>query len=557
MGDLLIEAGMITPDQLEKALSEQKRTGERLGKVLCRLGYVRERDILEVLEFQLGIPKVVLDDYQPDPEVVRTIPEALARRHMAVPVRKDGNRLLVAMADPLNLNAIDDLKMASGMEIVPAIASEKEILSALGRYFQPGIDEQTFSALEEIRVESAAALDTYDLDETDAGGTDRSPAVQLVNQIITRAVRSRASDIHIEPQENHVLVRYRVDGLLQEALRLPLGIFNSLVSRIKIMGGMDIAEKRLPQDGRFQITLEKRSIDFRVSAIPTVYGEKIVLRILDKANTVLELDQLGFLPQALEQYESLIRSSYGMILITGPTGSGKTTTLYATLNALNTPEKNIITIEDPVEYLLPGINQVRVNPKAGLDFAVGLRAILRQDPDIIMVGEIRDQETADIAVRAATTGHLVFSTLHTNDAAGAVTRLLDMGIEPYLVNSSLLGVVTQRLVRLVCPRCREAYEPKPGDVEYEFFGGERRVFYRGKGCRHCNYTGYQGRTAIHEILVMTDDIRQLVTQKVQVSKIREAAIAGGMVTLRDDGLSKAAIGLTTVQEVLRMTVSGF
>ncbi|MDN5331989.1 MAG: type pilus assembly protein PilB [Tepidanaerobacteraceae bacterium] len=557
LGDLLVESGMITPEQLEKALNEQRRTGERLGKILTRLGYVREKDILEVLEFQLGIPKVVLEDYQLDPEVVRTIPEALARRYMAVPIRKDGNRLLVAMADPLNLNAIDDLRLASGMEIVPAIASEKEIEAALGRFFEPRIDEDAISALEEIKVDVAASWDTYDLDEPAAGGIDRAPVVQLVNQLITKAVRSKASDIHIEPQESHIAIRYRIDGLLREVLRLPPGVLNSLVSRIKIMAGMDIAEKRLPQDGRFQITLERRSVDLRVSTMPTVYGEKIVLRILDKANMLLNLDKLGFLPETLEQYESLIRSSYGMILITGPTGSGKTTTLYATLNALNTPEKNIITIEDPVEYLLPGINQVRVNPKAGLDFARGLRAILRQDPDIIMVGEIRDRETADIAVRAATTGHLVFSTLHTNDAAGAVTRLLDMGIEPFLVNSSLLGVVAQRLVRLVCPQCREPHEPKPGDIEYEFTDEERKIFYRGKGCRQCNYTGYQGRTAIHEILVMTDDIRHLVSQKVHVSKIREAAIAGGMVTLRDDGLSKAAKGLTTVQEVLRVTISGF
>jgi type IV pilus assembly protein PilB len=557
LGDLLVESGMITAEQLEKALNEQRRTGERLGKILTRLGFVREKDILEVLEFQLGIPKVVLEDYQLDSNVVHIVPEALARRYMAIPIKKDGNRLLVAMADPLNLNAIDDLRLATGMEIVPAIASEKEIETAIGRFFEPRIDEAAISALEEIKVDTAASWDTYDLDEPAAGGIDRAPAVQLVNQLLSKAIRAKASDVHIEPQESYVAVRYRIDGLLREVMRLPLGVLNSLVSRIKIMAGMDIAEKRLPQDGRFQITLERRSIDFRVSTMPTVYGEKIVLRILDKANMFLSLDSLGFLPRTLEQYESLIRSSYGMILITGPTGSGKTTTLYATLNTLNTPEKNIITIEDPVEYLLPGINQVRVNPKAGLDFARGLRAILRQDPDIIMVGEIRDRETADIAVRAATTGHLVFSTLHTNDAAGAVTRLLDMGIEPFLVNSSLLGVVAQRLVRLVCPQCRESYEPKPGDIEYEFMDDKRKVFYRGKGCRQCNYTGYQGRTAIHEILVMTDDIRQMVSQKVHVSKIREAAIAGGMVTLRDDGVSKAAQGLTTVQEVLRVTISGF
>jgi type IV pilus assembly protein PilB len=560
LGDLLVEAGMLTPEQLEKALREQKRSGERLGKVLTRLGYVSEKDILEVLEFQLGIPKVVVEDYQLEPEVVRLIPESLARRHMAIPVRRDGNRLLVAMADPLNLTALDDLRLATGLEIIPAIASEREIEAALSRFWQPSLESETLPGLEEMTAADAsvAVRDSFDLDEAAQTGMEGTPAVQLVNRLIAQAVRSRASDIHIEPQEGTVLVRFRVDGLLREVLRLPPGILSSLISRIKIMGGMDIAEKRLPQDGRFQVTLERRSIDLRVSTMPTVYGEKVVLRILDKTNMLLNLDSLGFSHATREQYESLIRSSYGMILITGPTGSGKTTTLYATLNALSSPEKNIITIEDPVEYLLPGINQVRVNPKAGLDFASGLRAILRQDPDIIMVGEIRDRETADIAVRAATTGHLVFSTLHTNDAVGAVTRLLDMGIEPFLVNSSLIGVVAQRLVRLICPRCRELYEPKPDEAAYAFLGESAvKKFYRGRGCQQCNYTGYQGRMAIQEILVMTEEIRTLVSARASATEVKKAAIAGGMVTLREDGLLKASQGLTTVEEVIRVSLSGF
>ncbi|ADL08659.1 GspE/PulE family protein [Thermosediminibacter oceani] len=559
LGDLLVEAGMLTPEQLEKALNEQKRSGERLGKVLTRLGYVSEKDILEVLEFQLGIPKVVVEDYQLEPEVVRLIPERLARRHMAIPVRRDGNRLLVAMADPLNLTALDDLRLATGFEIIPAIASEREIETALSRFWQSFLENQAMAGFEETAADtSAAAWDSFDLDEAAETGIEGAPAVQLVNRLIAQAVRARASDIHIEPQEGSVLVRFRVDGLLREVLRLPPGVLSSLTSRIKIMGGMDIAEKRLPQDGRFQITLERRSIDLRVSTMPTVYGEKVVLRILDKKTMLLTLDKLGFSPATKEQYESLIRSTYGMILITGPTGSGKTTTLYATLNALSSPEKNIITIEDPVEYLLPGINQVQVNPKVGLDFAAGLRAILRQDPDIIMVGEIRDRETADIAVRAATTGHLVFSTLHTNDAAGAVTRLLDMGVEPFLVNSSLIGVVAQRLVRLICPQCREPYEPAPGDAAYAFLGENiDKKFYRGRGCRQCNYTGYQGRTAIQEILVMTDEIRSLVAAKAPVTEIKKAAVAGGMVTLREDGLLKAGQGLTTVEEVIRVSMGEF
>lgn len=559
LGDLLVEAGMITRDQLEQALKEQRRSGERLGKVLTRLGLVTEKDILEALEFQLGIPKVVLQDYNLDQEVVKLIPEALARRHLAIPIRRDGNRLLVAMADPLNLTALDDLRLATGLEIMPAIASEREIEAALSRFWQGAGVTQALAEVEEMAA-TAAALpprDAFDLD-VNREGMDNAPAVRLVNRIILQAVHSRASDIHIEPQEKDIRVRFRVDGLLRDVLHLPTGILNTLVSRIKIMGGMDIAEKRLPQDGRFQVTVERRSIDLRVSTMPTVYGEKVVLRILDKSTMLLPLDGLGFLPATRQIYETLIRSAYGMILITGPTGSGKTTTLYATLNALSSPEKNIITIEDPVEYLLPGINQVRVNLKAGLDFASGLRAILRQDPDIIMVGEIRDRETADIAVRAATTGHLVFSTLHTNDAAGAVTRLLDMGVEPFLVNSSLIGVVAQRLARLICHNCRETYQPGPEDPAYTFIQDRQRLtFYRGRGCPQCNYTGYQGRTAIQEVLVMTEDIRALVAEKAPSHEIKKAAVAAGMVTLREDGLEKASQGLTTIEEVMRVTLGGF
>ncbi|HBT46826.1 MAG TPA: type II secretion system protein GspE [Peptococcaceae bacterium] len=560
LGDLLVEAGMITREQLEQALKEQRRSGERLGKILTRLGLVTEKDILEVLEFQLGIPKVVLQDYNLDPEVVRLVPEALARRHLAIPIRRDGNRLLVAMADPLNLTALDDLRLATGLEIMPAIASEREIEAALSRFWQGAGVTQALAEVEEMAA-TAAALpprDAFDLDEVNRAGMDNAPAVRLVNRIILQAVHSRASDIHIEPQEKDIRVRFRVDGLLRDVLHLPTGILNTLVSRIKIMGGMDIAERRLPQDGRFQVTVERRSIDLRVSTMPTVYGEKVVLRILDKSTMLLPLDGLGFLPASRQIYETLIRSAYGMILITGPTGSGKTTTLYATLNALSSPEKNIITIEDPVEYLLPGINQVRVNPKAGLDFASGLRAILRQDPDIIMVGEIRDRETADIAVRAATTGHLVFSTLHTNDAAGAVTRLLDMGVEPFLVNSSLIGVVAQRLARLICHNCRETYQPGPEDPAYTFIQDRQGLtFYRGRGCPQCNYTGYRGRTAIQEVLVMTEDIRALVAEKAPSHEIKKAAVAAGMVTLREDGLEKASQGLTTIEEVMRVTLGGF
>lgn len=542
--DLLIEAGMITPAQLGQALQEQKRSGERLGKVLTRLGFITEASILEVLEFQLGISKVVLADYQLDPEVVRLVPEGLMRRYQAIPIRLEGNRLLVAMTDPLNLLALDDLRLATGKEIMPAIAAEREIEEALSRFWQ----KETAAGISEA---VAAAV----LEAPGSGGTEGAPAVRLVNNFIQQAIQMRASDIHIEPQEGEVRVRLRVDGLLRELTRLPLGVLSSLISRIKIIAGMDIAEKRLPQDGRFQFTLGKRSVDLRVSSLPTVYGEKVVLRLLDQEAMLLSLDELGFLPAIKERFESLIRSSYGMLLITGPTGSGKTTTLYATLNILSSPEKNIITIEDPVEYLLPGINQVRVNPKAGLTFASGLRSILRQDPDIIMVGEIRDRETTDIAVRAATTGHLVFSTLHTNDAAGAVTRLLDMGVESYLVNSSLIGVVAQRLVRRLCPHCREIYRPEPGSLEKTWLPAVEELW-RGRGCQRCNFTGYTGRTAIQEVLVMNEELRGLVTAKTPAMSLKDAAVAAGMVPLIEDGLEKVRQGITTVSEVLRVSLGG-
>lgn len=383
---------------------------------------------------------------------------------------------------------------------------------------------------------------------------EEAPVVRLVNRIIQQAIQARASDIHIEPQGDEVRVRLRVDGLLRELQRLPIGHLSSLISRIKIMAAMDIAEKRLPQDGRFQFTTGRHRVDLRVSTLPTVFGEKAVIRLLDQKAMLLSLDELGFLPPIKEQFKNLIASSYGMQLITGPTGSGKTTTLYAALNALNSPQKNIVTIEDPVEYLLPGTNQVRVNPKAGLTFASGLRSILRQDPDIIMVGEIRDQETADIAVRAAITGHLVFSTLHTNDAAGAITRLLDMGIEPYLVNSSIIGVVAQRLVRKICPYCRESYRPESRSLE-RLWLPDTVELWRGRGCDYCHNTGFAGRTGIHEVLVMNQDLRELVAAKAPSRAIKEKAMAAGMVPLLEDGLLKARQGLTTVAEVLRVTTS--
>ncbi|NPV28505.1 MAG: type II secretion system ATPase GspE [Firmicutes bacterium] len=549
LGDILVEYNLITPAQLEEALKVQRETGERLGEVLVRLGYVSEDDILEVLEYQLGIPRVSLADKPLSPDLVRSLPESLIRRHKVLPLRKEGSTLTVAVADPLNVVALDDLRFATGLEINPVIARRREIEEALERCLAApemgrAIQELAMGMPEEearpARTEEAAA--------------EEAPVVRLVNSLLSRAIAEKASDIHIEPQEQGVRVRYRIDGSLREIMQLPKRVQALVTSRIKIMANLDIAEKRVPQDGRIQLRQDERDIDMRVSTMPTVFGEKIVIRLLDKSSALLNLNQLGFSSQNLARFNALIRSSYGMILVTGPTGSGKTTTLYAVLNELNTSEKNIITIEDPVEYTLPGVNQTGINPKAGLTFATGLRSILRQDPDIIMVGEIRDAETAAIAVRAATTGHLVLSTMHTNDAAGAFARLIDMGVEPFLVASSVLGVVAQRLVRVVCPRCREAYELSPDTPEYAFVNSDKPVrVFRGRGCAACGYTGYKGRTSIQEVLVATRSIRALINAKAPAGEIRRCALEEGMVPLKEDGIAKALEGVTALQEVIRVT----
>jgi len=550
LGDILVEYNLITPAQLEEALKAQRETGERLGEALVRLGYVSEDDILEVLEYQLGIPRVSLADRPLSPDLVRSLPESVIRRHKVLPLRKEGGILTVAVADPLNVVALDDLRFATGLEINPVMARHREIEEALERCLAApemgrAVQELAMGIPEEetrpARAEEAAAED--------------APVVRLVNSLLSRAIAEKASDIHIEPQEQGMRVRYRIDGSLREIMQLPKRVQALVTSRIKIMANLDIAEKRVPQDGRIQLRQDERDIDMRVSTMPAVFGEKIAIRLLDKSSILLNLDQLGFSSQNLARFNTLIRRSYGMILVTGPTGSGKTTTLYAVLNELNTPEKNIITIEDPVEYTLPGINQTGINPKAGLTFAAGLRSILRQDPDIIMVGEIRDAETAAIAVRAATTGHLVLSTMHTNDAAGAFARLIDMGVEPFLVASSVLGVVAQRLVRVVCPRCREAYELPPDTPEYAFLGVNYdkpvRVF-RGRGCAACGYTGYKGRTSIQEVLVVTRSIRALINAKAPAGEIRRRALEEEMVPLKEDGIAKALEGVTALQEVMRV-----
>ncbi|NLC38886.1 MAG: Flp pilus assembly complex ATPase component TadA [Clostridia bacterium] len=551
LGELLMEKGLITEEQLLQALQVQKENGgqPRLGKILVNLGFVTELSITEALSLQLGVPLLNLFEHPVNQDIFRLVPEALVRRHKAIPFQRTGDSLTVAMEDPLNVLAIDDLQLATGLEIDPAIAPESEIEHFISQNF--GLRELVEELLPEPG-QPVSGLDTVDVTEI---ADEEALIIRIVNSLIRQAIQVKASDIHLEPYQNEIRVRFRIDGLLRQVMALPPGLLPPLVSRIKILAGMDIAEKRLPQDGRMQLRIEDRSVNLRVATWPILTGEKVVIRILDKPNLLIKLDELGFSQDSLDRYQKLIRNSFGMILVTGPTGSGKSTTLYATLNEINTPEKNIVTIEDPVECVLPGINQMQVNYKAGLTFPRGLRSVIRQDPDIIMIGEIRDQETASIATRAAITGHLVFSTLHTNDAAGAVTRLLDMGIEPFLVASTVRGIVAQRLVRRICLYCRESYHPEPGSPEALFLQGFQfghRVLVRGRGCPRCDSTGYSGRLAILEILPVEKNLRQKIVNKCSTDHLREAALASGMISLQEDGLRKALQGLTTISEVLRV-----
>lgn len=552
LGDILVENNLITEEQLHEALVHQRETGERLGKTLLKLGFITEEMFIHTLEFQLGIPSVKLFQYDFPKELIAIVPEALARTYKTIPVKLNNGRVLVAMADPLNLAAIQDLQMATGLEIDAAIASEEEIDRYLERlYGLPGDIDIAFQEMAATEIINAGFFDLDKIDSLD----DEGPVVRAVNTIIQQSVRERASDIHIEPQENNLKVRIRVDGVLREILTLPKNVQASLISRMKIMAEMDIAEKRIPQDGRIHIKTSAKEIDLRVSTLPTIYGEKIVTRILDKSNSFLSIKQLGFSQKSMEKFRNLVQNPYGMVLITGPTGSGKTTTLYAGLNEIDRLDKNVVTVEDPVEYVLDNCSQVQVNTKAGLTFATGLRSILRQDPDVIMIGEIRDVETAAIGVRAATTGHLVLSTLHTNDASGALTRLLDMGVEPFLVSSSIIGIIGQRLARKICPHCKERYVLPQKSPERIFLGlgHEEEVFlYKGKGCTYCGKTGYRGRVALQEVLTVTSEIRNLVIQRTSSKQIKDVALAQGMIPIKDDGIYKVMAGITTVEEIKRV-----
>lgn len=543
LGDLLTDAGLLTEQQLKQALEDQTES-QKLGDILLQKGFITEQQLIEVLEFQLGIPHVSLYRYPIDTSLTALIPKEMARRHYLLPLRREGDKLFVAMADPMDYYAIEDLRLTTGFYIEPVIASKDEILRAINKYYD--LDE----GVKELFAEASAEIEEEKITNED------SPVVKLVNQILQNAVQQRASDIHVDPHETKVLLRYRVDGVLRTERSLPKSMQGVLTARIKIMANLDITESRIPQDGRIKINLEAHHIDLRVSTLPTVFGEKIVMRVLDLSSSLNNLSQLGFNNVNLKRFKKLIQNPTGIVLITGPTGSGKSSTLYAALNQLNSEDVNIITIEDPVEYQLEGINQIQVNTNIGMTFAKGLRAILRQDPNIIMVGEIRDQETADVAVRASLTGHLVLSTLHTNDSLGTITRLMDMGVEPFLVASSLSGVVAQRLVRRVCRDCGQLQEPTVRELEiFAKRGIAIEKVNRGKGCGTCNMTGYKGRVAIHELLVINDDMRRAIMNRESYTTLRELSIKNGTIFLIDDGLLKIKQGLTTTEEILRVATA--
>jgi type IV pilus assembly protein PilB len=550
LGTLLLERSLVTREQLDAALAEQSRSGKSLGRVLIELGAVQESDLVATLAAQIGLEFVDLAEHAIDPTAAGTISDALARRYQALPIEWDGDVLVVAMADPSNVLAIDDIRSVTGSDIRAVVSTRSAIDAAIDRTHRLDNDVEDVTSL---------ALDDAQ-DEMDLAAvrevTEDAPIVKLANLLIRQAIQDRASDIHIEPTEKDVRVRYRIDGVLHEIMRSPKRVQAGLVSRLKIMADLNIAEKRVPQDGRVSAVIGGRQVDLRVATLPTVYGEKVVMRILDKGTALLDLADLGFLPNTYERYATVFHKPYGTILVTGPTGSGKSTTLYATLNQLNDPAKNIITVEDPVEYRLAGINQVQVNPKAGMTFAAALRSILRSDPDIVLVGEIRDRETATIAMEAALTGHLVLSTLHTNDSASTPTRMVEMGLEPYLVSSSVDCIVAQRLARRLCDRCKEPYAPS--SAEFAAMGWDLDVeevpseLYRPVGCGACGKTGFYGRFALHEVLLVTEDIERLIAERANSADIKKVAIAQGMTTLRQTGLAQVRNGVTSVDEILRV-----
>jgi len=556
IGQILIEKHAVTPAQLEEGLRIQKEQGGKIGEILVRLKVLTEDAVLEALSQQWQLPyRSSLDPKEIETSLSEKVPISFAKRYELLPFKRNGKAIQVAASNPLHLGALDDLRLLLGEPIEVVAVPSRVVVSSINYVYERATAgaEQAISDMAEGESLSALAEELAEPEDL-LDASDEAPMIRLVNSILFQAVQQRASDIHFEPFEKEIAVRYRIDGVLYNILSPPKRLQSSLISRIKIMAGMNIAEKRLPQDGRIGLKMGGREIDIRVSDVPTAHGERLVLRLLDKTSLLLNLEDIGLSPDGLATMDQLIQMAHGILLVTGPTGSGKTTTLYAALSKINSPDKNIITIEDPIEYQLKGIGQIQVNPKIQLTFANGLRSILRQDPDVIMVGEIRDTETAEIAIQASLTGHLVFSTLHTNDSAGAITRLLDMGIEPFLVSSSVVAIIAQRLVRQICPECRVSYRPTAeelGKLGLKQIGD--RLFYRGKGCAHCINTGYRGRSGIYEILVLDDEIRNLILSKVDSSRIKAKAVSKGMVTLREDGARRIMTGMTTTEEVLRVT----
>lgn len=566
-GELLIKAGKISPAQLQEALALQKDQGGRLGTNLVKLGFMTDRQLVESLSQHFRVPSVDLQGMEIDEAVIKIIPADIARKYTILPVNKAGATVTVAMIDPTNVFAMDDVKFMTGYKVEPVVASENAIRMAIDRYYGSTHAIELKKVMEDLSDESSGDLEVLEEEEDlDLAAleeeSEQAPVVKLVNIVLTDAIKRGASDIHIEPYEKDYRVRYRIDGILYEMMHPPLKLKEAITSRVKIMAKLDIAEKRMPQDGRIKIKTKiagrNKDLDFRVSVLPTIFGEKIVMRLLDKDKLMLDMAKLGFEPESLRRFEQAILKPYGMVLVTGPTGSGKTNTLYSALQRINTPEVNIITAEDPVEFNLVGINQVQMKEQIGLNFAAALRSFLRQDPNIILVGEVRDFETAEVAIKAAMTGHLVLSTLHTNDAPSSINRLMNMGIEPFLVATSVHLIAAQRLVRRICTFCKEPAEvPVAALTNLGFAEQEARTLklWRGRGCERCTTTGYKGRVALYEVMEVDDDLREMILSGASAFELRQRAIQSGMLTLRASGLQKIRDGVTTIDEVMRETVA--
>jgi type IV pilus assembly protein PilB len=550
LGDILLEDGLVTQQQLFDAYDEHQRLGRALGRVLVDSGVLTESQLVAALAQQIGMRFVDLTDFAVDGAALLLVPQAVCRRYNALPIGWDDGHLLVAMSDPANVFALDDIRSITNADVRPVVATKSDVVAAINRYFRADSDlDDLTMALDQEEDENLAGLKEV---------TEEAPIVKFVNLLITQAINDRASDIHIEPNERDLRVRFRIDGVLHDIMRSPRNIQSGVISRLKIMAEINIAERRIPQDGRLSVTVGGKKIDLRVATLPTVWGEKVVMRVLDNSTAMLTLSDLGFSQDNYDRYSTSFTKPYGMILVTGPTGSGKSTTLYATLNIVSRPEVNVITVEDPVEYRIPGINQVQTNVKAGLTFAAALRSILRSDPDVVLIGEVRDHETAQIAIEAALTGHLVLTTLHTNDAPSAITRLIEMGIEPFLVGSAMDAVLAQRLARRLCSKCKEAYVPEPGVLlssRYPWQDGEPiPTLYRPIGCSACSKTGYKGRLALHEVMAVTEEIERMAVTGASAVDIKKIATQQGMRSLRLDGMDKVLLGVTSLEEILRIVV---